>query len=149
MIIFVLRHADKLPGAHQDGLLPKGIERARLLARMLAGSGVTRAYHSEAVRTLQTIEPLKQRLGAALIVKEIKGDAGTHVAGIIDEVAALAADTVVLVVTHSDTVGLIIEALGGGPIETMEDQQFDKLFVLFRASTSAVGLAKIKFGDPT
>jgi hypothetical protein len=27
---------------------------------MLAGSGVTRAYHSEAVRTLQTIEPLKQ-----------------------------------------------------------------------------------------
>jgi hypothetical protein len=74
-------------------------------------------------------------------------------------VAALAADTVVLVVSHSDTVELIIEALGGGAIETIEDQQFDKPFVLFRAPASAARTPELggpaafilgkNFGAPT
>jgi phosphohistidine phosphatase SixA len=149
MVIFVLRHADKLIGQNEDGLNPQGIERARLLARMLAGSGITRAYHSEAVRTLQTVEPLKQRLGAALVVKKIKGGAAGHVAGVIEEAASLPAETVVLVVSHSDTVKLIIKGLGGGDIETIEDHEFDQLFVLFRSAAGAIGLAKMKYGEPT
>src|SRR5262245_25981346 len=121
MVIFVLRHANKLIGQNEDGLNPSGIERAQLLARMLAGSGITRAYHSECVRTLTRIEPLKQLLGAALVVKEIKGGAAAHVAGVIEEVASLPAETVVLLVSHSDTVKLIIKGLGGGDIETIKD----------------------------
>jgi hypothetical protein len=36
MIIFAVRHADKLGGQGQDGLNDKGTARAKLLARMLA-----------------------------------------------------------------------------------------------------------------
>jgi broad specificity phosphatase PhoE len=146
MIIFVLRHTDKLRGPGQDGLDDKGVLRAKLLARMLADSGVTRAYCSKAIRTLQTIEPLQRKLGASLVIEKAEGE--THAAKVIAAVKSLPPETVVLVVTHTDTVPEIIAGLGGGPIEEIADNQFDKLFVLFRSGAGA-SLAKLKYGEPT
>ena len=68
MIVFALRHADRTAG---DDLSPAGRKRATLLARMLAESGVSIAYRSDAVRAARTLEPLKQTLGAALTVEEV------------------------------------------------------------------------------
>jgi phosphohistidine phosphatase SixA len=61
MIIFALRHADRTAA---DDLSPAGRERAELLARMLAETGVSIAYRSDAVRAARTLEPLEQKLGA-------------------------------------------------------------------------------------
>ena len=112
-------------------------------------SGRISGFTTDAVRTRQTIEPLKQQLGAALIVKEVPGDAAAHAAGVLGEVESLPIDTVVLVVSHSNTVKLIIRNLGGGEIEKIEEDQFDKLFVLFRSAIGAASLAKMKYGKPT
>ena len=38
MIVFLLRHAERLPDPADD-LAPDGVERAKLLAQMLAESG--------------------------------------------------------------------------------------------------------------
>ena len=67
MIIFVLRHADKQGDPPEaDALSAAGRERAELLARMLAESGVTVAYDSGYARARQTLEPLKRLRGDAL-----------------------------------------------------------------------------------
>jgi len=145
MIVFVLRHADKLRGHGQDGLDDKGVARAKLLARMLAESNVSRAYCSEAIRTLQTIEPLQRKLGARLLIEKVEGE--MHAAKVVAAVRSLPSETVVLVVSHTDTVPQIITGLGG-PIVEIADDQFDKLFVLFR-SDAAVSLAKLRYGEPT
>ena len=61
MVVFVLRHADRDPAA--DTLSAAGVKRAEFLAHMLAGSGVSEAFCSDAQRTHQTLAPLKQALG--------------------------------------------------------------------------------------
>jgi phosphohistidine phosphatase SixA len=69
MIVFILRHADRDSGAND--LNEKGVERSKLLARMLAETGVSVAYRSDAKRTGQTLEPLTQQLGDRLTIKTV------------------------------------------------------------------------------
>jgi len=148
MIVIILRHADKVPPP-DDALSPKGCERARLLARMLKNSGVTAGFRSESVRAAQTLKPLEDELGAALSVTEVPrggsgGDAG-HVQGIAAALRALPAKTVAIVVSHSETVGRIITALGGDPIESIAADQFDRLFVLFVPPSGAGHLLELRY----
>jgi phosphohistidine phosphatase SixA len=149
MIIFALRHADRTSG---DDLSTAGQKRATLLARMLAESGVSIAYRSDAVRAARTLEPLKQAVGA-LTIEEV-GFPGTngvefHIATIVEKIKALPANAVVAVVSHSNTVGPILERLESGPVATIKDTEFDKLFVLFIGAPSPPSLVMMRYGSPT
>ncbi|MET0922300.1 MAG: histidine phosphatase family protein [Xanthobacteraceae bacterium] len=151
MIVFALRHADRT--ATGDDLSPAGHKRALLLARMLAESGVSVVFRSDAVRAARTVEPLKQKLGNALIVKEVgfQGPNGvaSHIAKVVDFVKAQPAAAVVAVVSHSNTVGPILQGLGAGPVAPIGDNEFDKLFVLFRAPNVPASLTMLRYGAPT
>lgn len=147
MVIFVLRHADRTPP--DEGLSPAGVRRARLLGRMLAGSGASVAYCSDASRTRQTLAPLKQKLGKALAIKEFStegpGGVDAHVKAVVKAIKALPVDAVAVVVSHSNTVGSIIAKLGGDAIADIGDDEFDKLFVLFRPADGPAALLKLHY----
>ena len=154
MIVFVLRHADKKrqpPGV--DDLTPKGLARAALLARMLAASQVSVAFCSKAVRAQRTLAPLQEALGAALetIPVEIDGPGqpAKHVDTIVGAVKLLAADKVVVVITHSNTVSPILEGLGGEAVGELDDALFDQLFVLSRDPAARPALLRLRYGEPT
>jgi phosphohistidine phosphatase SixA len=142
VIVFVLRHADRQP-APNDDLTPAGEKRAELLARMLAESGITTAYHSGTVRARRTLEPLKLKLGNALTVAGIESE---DEQATVDAVKSRPADEIVAVVGHSNTVGPIIKGLGSdelvGPIGPDE---FDKLFILFIDPTGKVTLLRLRY----
>src|SRR5262245_11725518 len=150
MIVFALRHADRTSA---DDLSAAGRERAKLLARMLAESGVRIAYRSDAVRAARTLEPLKKKLGAKLTIEEVgfPGPDGIefHIATIVQKIKALPADAVVAVVSHSNTVGPILKRLGAGTEPSIGDTEFDKLFVLARGTASPPTLAMLRYGAPT
>jgi phosphohistidine phosphatase SixA len=146
MIVFVLRHADRMPEPADD-LTPAGDERARLLARMLSQCGVSVAFHSDALRTLRTLEPLAQQLGDALTINEI--GPVQHVQSTVQAVKSLPTGTVAVVVGHSDTVVQIIKGLGGGSIGTIGANEFDKLFVLFFDPAGAATLLRLRYGAAT
>jgi phosphohistidine phosphatase SixA len=150
MIVFVLRHADRTPEPADD-LSAAGRERAKLLARMLAESGVSVAHRSDAVRARRTLEPLQQKLGNALTVREVGTQEGPdqHVAKVVQAVKSLSAETVAAVVSHSNTVGPIIEGLGAGSIGPIGDTEFDKLFVVFIAPNGAATLLRLRYGAPS
>jgi phosphohistidine phosphatase SixA len=152
MVIFLLRHADKQPGA--DDLSPAGVERAQLLARMLGESGISVAYCSDAARTRRTLDPLEKKLRGALVVKEVSiedPDGVTrHVKDVIAAVKALPADAVAAVVGHTNTIPEIIEGLGGGSEGTsIKENEFDKLFVLFIDPNQFLRLLRLRYGAPT
>jgi phosphohistidine phosphatase SixA len=77
LIVIVLRHADRQPDPVDD-LTPAGRERAELLARMLAESGVTAAFHSGAERARLTLvqSPETSCVRGAWVTSA--GDASTH-----------------------------------------------------------------------
>ena len=150
MIIFILRHADRI---QEDDLSTKGRDRAQLLARMLYGSGVSIAYRSDTMRARQTLEPLKEVLGSKLQVETIgittPATPSGHVKKIVDAIKALPSDKVVVVVSHSNTVGSIVEGLGGKPGAPIGDNEFDRLFILARTQTMLTDGVQIRFGEPT
>ncbi len=150
MIVVVLRHADRTPDPVDD-LTAAGQERAKLLARMLSESGVSVAFRSDAVRTLKTLEPLQQRLGNALTIKKIGAQQGVdeHVRATVQAVKSLPAQTVAVVVGHSDTAVGIVEGLGGGNVGTIGANEFDKLFVLIIDQAGAATLLKLRYGAAT
>jgi phosphohistidine phosphatase SixA len=152
MIVFALRHADRKPDP-EDDLTPAGIDRAKLLARMLAESGIQKAYCSDAVRTQLTIQPLMKLLGSNLdvVIVDTKGVGGIegHVKHIVDKVNALPGDAVAAVVGHSNTIGSIIKILTGQSIDPIADHEFDKLFLLSIPATGASTIALMRYGQAT
>jgi phosphohistidine phosphatase SixA len=145
MIVFVLRHADRQPDPIDD-LTPSGQERAELLARMLADSGVSVAYHSGTMRARRTLQPLERELGSAL---RVEGVGSGEVQETVKAVKSQPTDAVVAVVGHSNTVGPIVEKLGGGPVGSINPNEFDKLFVLFVDPAGMATLVRLRYGAPT
>src|SRR3954453_8056136 len=129
MIIFVLRHCDRSP-APSDGLSPAGVARAHLLAHMLSESGVSMAYCSDALRTQETLVPLKEVLGDALTIKKVSaarpGGPEAHIEAVVAALKQLPDSAVAIVVSHSSTIGPIIKNLGGSSIFPIADNEFDK-----------------------
>jgi 2,3-bisphosphoglycerate-dependent phosphoglycerate mutase len=150
MIVFALRHADRKPA--DDDLSPAGVERATLLARMLAESGIRTVYCSDAVRTQLTVAPLKKLLGAKLEVVVVPttaaGGVAAHVQHIVEAVKALPDDAVAAVVGHSNTVGPVIKGLTGRKIDPIADE-FDKLFVVSIPAAGASTVAPLRYGQAT
>ena len=150
MIVFALRHADRTTA---DELSGAGRKRAQLLARMLAETGVSLVLHSDTKRAKDTVKPLKDKLGGALTVEEVgfgdpsNPDPDVHVAKVVDRVKAQPAAAVVAVVSHSNTVGPILQGLGSGPVDPIGDKEFDKLFVLFRGASGS--LTMLRYGVAT
>jgi len=148
MIVFALRHANRTPDPADD-LSPAGMARAKLLARMLAESGVATAYCSSARRTQRTIAPLKALLGDRLDIVVVATSAADHVQQIVDKMKALPDDAVAAVVGHSDTVPLIIKGLTGRTVDDIAAHEFDKLFVLSVFAGGASTVALTRYGEPT
>jgi broad specificity phosphatase PhoE len=149
MLIFALRHADRA-SENVDALSDAGKVRAKLLARMLAQSGIKTAYCSDAKRTQDTIAPLKALLGGELTVAVFPvGDNGVdgHVQAIVTAVRALPADSTAAVVGHSNTIDLIVNALTNKAIDPIGPNEFDKLFVL--SIPASPSLTLLKYGAPT
>lgn len=145
--IFVLRHADRAVGA--DSLSDAGKRRAQSLAGMLADTGVSVAYCSDARRTYETLAPLKQRLGDSLTIHEVSaadpGGTNAHVQSVVAAIKALPSDTVAVAVSHSNTVRQIIEGLGGGSDAKIAETEFDKLFLLVRCADGQNTLLRLHY----
>ncbi|TBB15610.1 histidine phosphatase family protein (plasmid) [Rhizobium ruizarguesonis] len=147
MMIFVLRHADRDPVA--DALSPAGTKRAKFLAHMLAGSGVSEAYCSDAQRTHETLAPLKQLLGSKLAITEFSastpGGPDGHVQAVIAAAAALSSPAIAIAVSHSNTVGPIVQGLGGGGIAPIGESEFDRLYVLVDPRNGTKTLLQLRY----
>jgi broad specificity phosphatase PhoE len=130
-LVFVVRHAERADGAapQMQGqadppLSDAGEARAAKLARMLADAGVKAIYVTEFRRTQDTARPLAARLGLAA-QRVSSRDSGALIA----ELRSEHANDIVLVVGHSNTVPVIIKALGG-PEVTIAEEEYDNLFIV-------------------
>jgi len=130
--VFVVRHAERADGgaasmtASTDPLLSAaGEARAARLAAMLGDAGVTVLYATEYQRTNQTVDPLARRLG--LTVQQVPA---RDTAGLVARIRDSRPDDVVVVAGHSNTVPAILDALGATQTVTIEDDEYDALFVV-------------------
>ncbi len=144
--VYLVRHAEKgAEPAADPPLTPAGQARAKALAIALADAGVRSVLTTQLLRTRETARPLAEKLGIQGQVVGVSGAAREHAQAVAAAVKAQPAGAV-LVVGHSNTVPLIIEALGGPAMPMICDSQYANLFVVQLWADGKVTLARTEYG---
>ncbi len=149
--IYLVRHAEKQTTPPGDPPLTEaGRVRAASLAGLLKPLGVKTVFTSQFLRTKETARPLAEALGATPIVVEMISDRSAP-GGISERSIKELAERIlahrgeaILVVGHSNTLPLIIQGLGAGPVPEIPETEYDNLFVL-TISEKGVALARRKY----
>ncbi|WP_306391226.1 SixA phosphatase family protein [Telluria beijingensis] len=121
--IYLVRHGEKASLGQDPALTPQGQLRAQNIAAILHRSGIQAIFSTPTTRTLQTAQPLAQRLG----LKVERYDPAKPQA-LVDKVKAL--HGAVLVVGHSNTLPELVRLFGGEPGADIADDEYDRLYQL-------------------
>jgi broad specificity phosphatase PhoE len=149
--VILVRHAEKAARPADDPpLTNEGERRARDLAAALADAHVTTVIATQFQRTQATAKPISQAVGQATIIVPATADPKGHAAAVVEKIRSAPAGGTVLIVGHSNTVPLIIEALGGPKMKDLCDAEYANLFVLEMPATGSPKLVRAKYGtsDP-
>jgi phosphohistidine phosphatase SixA len=128
--VYVIRHAEKMYEQDRDpDLSERGRERADSLAVALRDSGVNIIITSNLKRTYQTAAPLARLRHISPKIVSIEGSVEGHVSRIAQEVKRHPGATI-LIVGHNNTVGKIVEAIGGGHIGDLCADEYSNLIIV-------------------
>lgn len=124
--VIVVRHAEKVLDGSKDPLLTAaGAARAARLAQQYGASGLAAVYATPFRRTQDTAAPVAAAAGVAVTTVEAKD--------VAELAAAIRADhhgQTVFVVGHSNTVGPLVQALGGEAPDELPDADYDHVFIV-------------------
>jgi probable phosphoglycerate mutase len=124
LVVFLVRHAEKLEGGHDPNLSVAGIERAKDLAMVLRDSGITHVHSSDYIRTRKTAAPLATALGL-----EVKLYDPRQLPALVDALRKTGGNH--LVVGHSNTTPSLVELLGGDPGGAIDEPgEYDRLYIV-------------------
>jgi broad specificity phosphatase PhoE len=149
-VVIVVRHADKdtIPKADPP-LTAAGVARAKALAAALADAGVQAVITTELLRSRETARPLAEAQRLPTTTVPHGTDIAQHAQAVAAAVRKLRGKTV-LVVGHGETVGPIIQALGGPPIPEVCAYEYSNLYTLvLDESDKAVRLIHASYGAPS
>ena len=147
--VVVVRHADTSPDIPGDRPLnAEGVRRSRDLLAALRNMRFDGVITTQLRRTRQTAQPLADAMGLAPeVVPLMPSQEQAHLRA-IGEAIRKHKSGAVLVVGHSNTVPLIIQALGGPRVPQICETVFDNLFVLMPAD-GKVQLLHARYGAPS
>lgn len=145
--VIIVRHAERAPVPGDDPpLAPEGLQRAELLADLLAAVPVGAVITTQYRRTQETAAPLLRRTGLVPVQMRIRrGEVPAHIEEVV--AAVRQASGVVLVVGHSNTVPGIVAGLSASRPMAICETTFSNLFVLTPALPS-VPAVQLKYGRP-
>ncbi len=142
LVVFLVRHAEKVDSSRDPELSAAGKRRAELLAETLRDAGISHVLSSNFIRTRGTAAPLAARLGLEVelydpddleaLVTQLEGLGGRH-----------------LVVGHSDTTPAAVELMGGDPHGEIDGwTEYDRLYILVKTADGTVSTVLNRFGSP-
>ena len=146
-IVLLVRHAEKASDAEDSPLTEAGAQRAQALVRVAEGSGVSAIYSTQFKRNRDTARPLSDQLKLAVTELPIPdlqnpGDYGKTLARTVLEKHA---GQTVLVVGHSNTIPLVLEALTGQP-SPVKGAEYSDLFIVTVPPSGAARLIRAQYG---
>jgi broad specificity phosphatase PhoE len=146
-VVLIVRHAEKASDAEDSPLTEAGAERSRALVRVAEAAGVSAIYTTQFKRNRDTAQPLSEQVKVSVTELPIKdlqnpGDYGKTLARDITEKHA---GQTVLVVGHSNTIPLILEALTGRPAP-VDHAEYGDLFIVTVPPSGPPGVIKAQYG---
>jgi broad specificity phosphatase PhoE len=144
--VILVRHAERVDDAPDSPLSDAGRARAQALADALVDAGVAAIITTQYQRTKQTAEPLAMRLGITPFEAAAGGDASSHARAIAARIRTEYAGSVVLVVGHSNTTPMIVEALGVTNAGEIADAEHDRMYVVV-IGPDGVRMVRSRYGE--
>lgn len=143
LVVFFVRHAEKVDASRDPALSAAGHARAERLAALLADAGVEHIHSSDFVRTRDTAAPLAEARGLEVerydhrdlpaLIARMREAGGRH-----------------LVVGHSNTTPAAVALLGGDPgPEIDEAREYDRLYLVTVAADGTVATVVLRYGAPS
>ena len=124
--IFIVRHAEKADTGEKDpDLSEAGRARAELLGKMLKDANIETIYATEFKRTQQTATALARTIGIETTIVP-----ASETASVAEKLKAARGNA--LVVGHSNSVPELIKALEIPTQITINDTDYDNLFIVVR-----------------
>ena len=141
LVVFLVRHAEKVDHSRDAELSEEGYLRAEALAMTLADAEIGYVHSTDFIRTRKTASPFASLSGLELelydpsdlnaLAEEMKAKGGRH-----------------LVVGHSGTTPALVEILGGNPGPPIEEEhEYDRLYIL-TISKDSVSTVLLRYGQP-
>ena len=140
IVIYLVRHSERAEdGTNDPPISDAGWARSRLLSEILQDAGLTHIHSTDYKRTLLTGEPTAEATGLTIDLYDAR-----DLAAEADRIAATPGRHLVL--GHSNTTPVFVEALGGEAGTPIAEMEYDRLYIvtLFQDSVSSVLL---RFGE--
>lgn len=149
-LVFIVRHAEKANATETDPTLSDaGKARAAALAFALKDAGIGEVLVTQRRRTVETAAPLTQLRELSAHVVPFGASTPDHALAVAAAVRASKADAI-LVVGHSNTVHLIVAALGGPKLPALCDAEYSNLFMVRLRANGTAAFVRSTYGtaDP-
>ena len=147
-LVFIVRHAEKANATEQDPSLSEiGRARAVALAVALRDAGVSDVLVTQRKRTHETAAVLTEARQLTAHVVPFGASTPAHAAAVAAAVRETKGNAV-LVVGHSNTVTLIIAALGGPRLPELCDAEYANLFIVRLPVRGSPTFVRAHFGAP-
>lgn len=144
--VILVRHAEKADDGDDPDLTEAGRARAKALAYTLGELEIKAVYATQYMRTQETARPLAESLGLDVTVIEAASDYASEMTSLIHTEHT---GEIVVVVSHSNTVPAIIDALGAGPAPPIAENEYDDLFVVTIAPDGRSSMLRLRYGSET
>jgi broad specificity phosphatase PhoE len=143
--VLVVRHAEKAsPNATDPPLSAAGEARARDLAHVVGGAGISAIYVTQYQRTRATVAPLAAKLHLTPVEHP-----AADTPGLVSDIRNHRRGQTLLVSGHSNTIPEIVKGLTGVAMEDIPDGQYDNLYVMVLTPGGPAQLTRLKYGSPT
>ncbi len=140
-VIFVVRHGDTNANAGQNpNLNTAGALRAQRLATMLQAESIDAIYITKTNRSSQTAAPTANAAGI-----EPTTYPPLDAQALANVIVGSPANEEILVVAHSNTVPMIINALGGPALEDLEETSFDHAYAVVLRNGNHVRTIQLRY----
>jgi broad specificity phosphatase PhoE len=144
--IFLVRHAERADDDPRDpGLTSAGVVRAAELARILGDAGLTAVYSTPFRRTMDTAKPVADRARVPIQTYDPRDQDAMQ--AFIQTLRS--GPGRILVVGHSNTTPALVQSLGGDPVATMPETEYDRLYIVTIGRDGAVSSVMLRFGAPS
>ena len=142
LVVFLVRHAEKVDTSRDSDLSPAGRKRADELGSVLRDVGLNHIHSSDFTRTRYTAAPIAGRLKLEVelydqtdlpaLVERLRLAGGRH-----------------LVVGHSTTTPKVVELLGGSASTAIDEAgEFDRLYLVTVGTEGDVHTVLMRYGTP-
>jgi broad specificity phosphatase PhoE len=147
-VVIVIRHAEKASDQGSDPeLTDKGTRRAQALIEAVGDAAVSAIYSSQFKRTQDTVAPLAEHHGVPITTMEVSGASlKTYPQQLADDLLQNHRGETVVVVNHSNTVPLIVGALGGAAVPPITEEEYDDFFIVIIPADGPARTIRAQYG---